>query len=285
MSAYDDDILMMAAGMAVGDRIQHAVCPKCKGGDSRERSFMLWMDEDGVAYNCYRVKCKFHGKVGGARPGAGVVVRRTDTPADKLHLTPLPSSVFDWLVYHFQWMPYALPSIALMQWDARSERVMFPITGLRKDGRLEGWLARVYPQVQNRPHPSMPKARCFFYDTGSPSSGLMLPPHGRPVIDTLFVVEDYVSACRLGIDFPTVALSGTHIGAAAIDAILKANIKNMVMVLDSDAVSQAQLLCRDNSIFFRHMSYVALTGADVKDMDDIEYGDLKFQLGGIYESL
>ncbi|KAL0912329.1 hypothetical protein M5K25_018293 [Dendrobium thyrsiflorum] len=83
----------------------HAICPQCDGGDSKERSFSLFIREDGklAMWSCFRVdQCGWRGRIEASESGVGFSVNqngvstlsfqekthRTITEKD-LHLEPL----------------------------------------------------------------------------------------------------------------------------------------------------------------------------------------------------
>lgn len=262
MGFYHDQVTLLAASvnLGVGERSSHLRCPKC---DDPRNTFVMWGDPDGVAFRCYRASCGLHGKVG-ARLNYAVPKQRPASDAwKKLRPTALPSDCAAWLSNKFNlkeediWLNGVL-------WDERLERVLLPITGLPRG--MEGYLARLYPELQLRDHPPSTKAKAIFgpMPEGSSPSCLM-KPWGK-VNDILVVTEDYWSAVRVNEFIPACALSGTSVGNEAIRAILGAGVERLIFVLDADATNKARSLVRTHSLLFRQIGFVTLKGRDPKDL-------------------
>ncbi|PKA64060.1 Twinkle like protein, chloroplastic/mitochondrial [Apostasia shenzhenica] len=58
---------------------RNTICPKCRGGDSRERSFALFIHEDGklAMWQCFRKKCDWKGCIEDSENGEGFRVSRS----------------------------------------------------------------------------------------------------------------------------------------------------------------------------------------------------------------
>lgn len=277
MSKYDDDITILGADLAVGERSSHLLCPKCNGGNSRELSLLIWSDPDCLTYKCYRVACGLYGKTGvsGYRKVA-VKKHKPKTSVRDVRPEPLPEDVIDWLVDEFPWLTQDILYLNGVQWDDIRERIVYPITSLT--GTEEGLLLRKYPElVLDETNLRGMKAKTFWRDMpeGYKLTALM-PPRNAVRTDSVVLVEDYPSAMRLNLDVPTVALSGTSIQDASLMDIVKAGKRHVVMVLDADAVAKAAKLTHNYSPFFHSMSFIPLgvDDPDPKDMDDHDYHSL-----------
>lgn len=264
MSWLHDQVTLLAAsvGLAVGERSAHVRCPKC---DDSRNTFVMWGDPEGVAYRCYRASCGVHGRVGSRLSMGGGAKRYTEASDawKRLYPTALPEDCAEWLSHRFRLLVDELWLNGVL-WDARLERVLLPITGIPR--KLEGYLARLYPELQTRGHPPGSKAKAIFgpMPAGTQPSCLM-KPWGN-ITDTLIITEDYWSALRINQHTPACALSGTSVGVEAIRAILQAGVERVVFVLDADAVQKARVLARENALLFRQVEFVTLSGLDPKDM-------------------
>lgn len=260
---YHDEVTLLAASvnLGVGERSQHLRCPKCE--DSRN-TFVLWGDPEGVAFRCYRASCGLHGRVGARlHYNPDKKMRKASEAWQQLHPIPLPPDCADWLAHKFRLSEEELWLNGIL-WDERLERVLLPITGLPR--ALEGYLAREYPDLQLREHPTRSKAKAIFAPSQEGSSpSCLMKPWGR-VNDVLVVTEDYWSAIRVNQFIPACALSGTSVGTEAIRVILAAGVERLIFVLDADATLKARSLVRANSLLFRQIEFVTLTGRDPKDM-------------------
>ena len=257
---YDDAISLMGMDLGVGDRSTHLKCPKCS--DPRN-TFVIWADADGLAYKCYRASCNLRGKVGGVVSYQSKKTRKVAPGWEWLRPEPVPDDVSDYLCERFYLTRDDLFINGVM-WDEGSERVLMPITGLNKG--LEGYIARTYPELQYRAHPSQPKAKAIFRPTPEGQLPTCLMKPWGSVRDTLVVLEDYWSAVRVNQHTPACALSGTSVGQEAIRAILKAGVSKLVFVLDADAINTARKLVREHALMFKAVGFVPLTGADPKDL-------------------
>lgn len=262
MGWHDEQVTLLAAsiGLGVGDRSPHVRCPKC---DHPGNTFVMWGDADGVAYRCYRNSCGLHGKVGARLTYNPVKMRKASDAWQRLHPTALPPDCAEWLAHKFRLKEEDLWLNGVL-WDEALERVLLPITGLPRG--LEGYLAREYPELQLREHPSRSKAKAIFAPAAeSTTPSCLMKPWGN-VNTALVVTEDYWSAIRVNAFIPACALSGTSVGTEAIRAILAAGVEHLIFVLDSDATLKARSLVRANSLLFRRIEFVTLTGCDPKDM-------------------
>lgn len=60
---YRAEVSMIASELAMGETARMS-CPRCRGGQSAEKSFICSRNYTGVAfYHCFRATCSFHGKV------------------------------------------------------------------------------------------------------------------------------------------------------------------------------------------------------------------------------
>lgn len=274
-----DEIALLGMDLEVGERSTHLVCPACGGGPSGERSLLIWCDPGRLAFRCYRVKCNAAGIVGG-KTGTTLYtppkrVRGADT-VDKLKPEPPPDDVAGWLKEKFSWLGDDTLALNRVLWDDKYERVLLPISTLA--GEDEGYLARKYPELcLDERNKGGPKCKAYFRK-GLTSPSCFMP--SRTVLPLLVsepqvvLVEDYWSALRMALaGLPAVPVSGTSINEQALQALLGSGVKQLVMVLDADAVAKAYKLVQDYQLLFQ-MSMVPLAGADPKDMDDHEFNEM-----------
>jgi len=269
------EIELLAEDVAVGDRSAHLVCPVCGGGSSHEESFLIWRDADGIAYQCYRVKCGVRGKFfSRSRESAKVEIKRKPAlTTDMLTTQPLPNRVVDWLLTRFNWLAREDLATHGVLWDYKREAVLLPI---RFNGTHEGYIARVYPELQTRKHSFTSKAKAFYVEGITNPACIMQPTLGTPHVPSkLVLVEDYWSAARLVLaGIPAVALSGTSITDRCIIELSRAFVKEITLVLDSDATLKAGKLVKECSLLFSSINSIPLYGPDVKDMNEGEFKQL-----------
>lgn len=276
---WDDDILSMSTDLAVGDRSEHLVCPSCGGGDSGERSMLIYCTAEGLFYKCYRVKCSLRGKVGsmGYRPISSKV-RKPALHTRALGPEPLPDDCMDWWLDYFWWADEEMLKMNGVLWSEPLERVLYPIKSMT--GTHEGYLARLYPElVLNESNLRGAKAKAY-YNTLSTEYKLtcMMTPHMAQFEDYCVVVEDYPSALRINVEIPCVALSGTSIQEPTLMELVRAGKRRICFVLDADATAKAAQMVYNYGLHFQHLSFVPLYGADPKDLDDESFYQLVDQI-------
>lgn len=264
MTNHDDELRLLAMDLSDGERSQHLVCPECGGGDSHERSLLIWVNDGVITAKCYRVKCGWHRRLGdtGVRIKTERKVKQSFTT---LKVTPLPPIAFEYLEERFTLTRKELLMNGV-KWEAEQERILIPINGLRvHDSGLEGYLARAYPELQMH-NSAIPKAVAHF-KVDEPTC-LMQPFCQQG--DTLVLLEDYWSAMRVARHVQACALSGTSLGDRAVTAMLRAGVKHLVFVLDADARQKARSLVHKHRLLFQSVRAVFLYGKDPKDMTEEE---------------
>lgn len=274
-----DEIALLGMDLEVGERSTHLVCPACGGGPSQERSLLIWCDPGRLAYHCYRVKCGVRGVVGG-KTGTSLYTPpkklRGASTVDTLKPEPVPADVMNSLMEKFRWLSPHVVHVNRVMWDDRLERVLLPISTLK--GEDEGYMARKYPELcLDRRNEGGPKCKAYFLKHITAPSCFMPSRTVLPLLagtQKIVLMEDYWSALRAALSgIPAVPVSGTSINEQALSALLSAGIKQVVMVLDADAVAKASRMVQDYQLLFR-MSFVPLWGKDVKDMSQPEYDKL-----------
>ena len=265
MSSHVDEVKLLAMGLGDGERSDHQVCPKCGGGNSHERSMLIWVNGGCITFKCYRVKCGWSGKLGDTGVRVKVPHKAKQSFSDLVITTP-PPLMYEYLEERFLLTYHELVTCGIM-WEAEQERILIPINGLPTCGEqiLEGYLARAYPALQSH-NSAIPKAVAHF-KVDAPTC--LMHPY-RHTGDTLVLLEDYWSAMRVARHTQACALSGTSLGDRAIGAMLAAGVKHLVFVLDADARQKARKLVAANRLLFQSVRAVLLFGRDPKDMSEDE---------------
>ncbi|AAM28363.1 DNA primase [Vibrio phage VpV262] len=274
-SSFDTDILDMTTDLCIGERSDHLVCPCCRGGDSGERSLLVWCHADGLAYRCYRVKCGLSGKIGqsGYRP-VSTKMRKPKCHTRQLHPEPLPNDVLDWYLDYFWWADAKMLRVNGVLWDETTERILYPIKSMT--GTHEGYLARRYDDlVLDKSNFQGGKAKAYYNSLPTDyKMTCMMTPLKAQFDEWVVVVEDYPSAMRINTEIPCVALSGTSIQDATLMELVRAGKRKVCFVLDADATSKAASMVYNYGLHFEHLTFVPLFDADPKDMEDEDFDDL-----------
>jgi len=266
---YDQDILDLATDLAIGDRSEHLVCPSCGGGDTAERSLLIWCNPNGLSYKCYRAKCSLSGLVGqmGYRPTTKKV-RKPKFHVRMLDAMPIPDDVMDWYLDYFWWCTADMLHMNGVMWSEKIEAVLYPIKSMT--GTHEGYLARVYPElVLDARNKRGPKAKAH-YETLPDDYKLtcMMTPHMAQFEDYVVVMEDFPSALRCNEYVPTCALSGTSIQESTLMELVRAGKKHVCIVLDADATAKAAKMAYTYGLYFHSLTFLPLEDVDPKDMSD-----------------
>ena len=137
-------------------------------------------------------------------------------------------------------------------------------------GRIHGYIARHYPALDNdRPTKG---AKAYWKQTLQGDGGLLFPNMDvlSQVVETkrVCVVEDYPSMLRINsqLGIPTCCLGGTNIFDRHVSTMLSLDVKELIILLDADAVTKAIKLKRSLSLAFDNVHVIPLLGADPKDM-------------------
>jgi hypothetical protein len=155
-----------------------------------------------------------------------------------------------------------------VRFSEQDMRIYFPQYDVM--GRVFGYIARHYPTLDGGFNTKGAKAYWKQVIPGDP--GLLFPnmavmaqvvEQGRVV-----VVEDYPSMLRINsqLGIPTCCLGGTNIYANHLDTMIKMGVRELIILLDADAVVKAIKLKRGLSLAFDNVTVIPLTGADPKDM-------------------
>lgn len=259
------------------------VCPKCNGGSSREGSFNVSRDEDGVLrWMCHRASCGFRGAAGTSRVRLDDAdgVASSSSPSVRSQRTDFKRAGLDEELVQFLNDKYRLTEQTLRHWGLAwtpdyGGRVILPV----KSHALEdnGVILRSHsvPPVKQKTltFTNQPHVMAWF---------VTLPPYleeHEPA--PLVIVEDIYSALRLwqgGIN--AVALLGTHLNEQRVAEIAKLvrhypHLKPK-LALDYDAFGKAIGYSRE----FRHLlrlEVVKLT-KDIKDLNEDEFNELSRRL-------
>ena len=261
-SSYELTVIEQALSLPEGSS-QRCTCPKC---DNRS-SFSMSRVGSEIRYICFSASCGFKGVItskGGYTPELDQkVIRHSKLFSGTL--TALNFYELHWLseVFHIesQW----LHSVRYSEEDGR---VYFPQYDVM--GRVFGYIARHYPALDND-HPTK-GAKAYWKQVIAGECGLLFPNMEvmAQVVEQqrVVVVEDYPSMLRINsqLGIPTCCLGGTNIYTAHLDTMITMGVRELIILLDADAVVKAIKLKRGLSLAFDNVTVIPLTGADPKDM-------------------
>lgn len=258
--------------LEVGDSTREVPCPKCHGGTTNEKSFVVTRTEEGYVFVCHRASCTYAGATYLSRGERAASVSRRDGPATKqkpsLHkykgeITWNPP-VYEYMVGRFG-----------VGTDLISDtgRAMFPVFSPTRD--RVGWVARAYPGFYKGDLATASKT--INYQEQEYDLGLHFPIRVNwfSGITKMVVVEDWVSAEKLSrLGYPTAALLGTNLSFdVARELRDRLGVKELVVCLDFDALSKAAQLKRELGLVFDKITIQVLT-KDPKDTPEQELRDV-----------
>lgn len=253
--------------LADGETSEAEVCPSCKGGSSEEKSFRVSRGSGVLLYFCHRSSCTFRGRIGisyeggGQGSGSGSTAKRVRVPTEAADPAALRI-----LAERYGISEQTLESLGL-RWCGKSSgyyagRFCFPI--IRPDSKESGANFRTLAQGVS------PKSIIQLYDPESVSSSWVKLQRRS---DYLVIVEDQISAYKIGAYYHSLALLGTNLNEAKVNEILeqKPEYEKVFLCLDNDATFHAiklQLMWKSK---IKGLNVIGLNNKDIKDMDEKEF--------------
>lgn len=241
-------------------------CPFCDGGQDKEGTFSLCVDQGRAYYKCHRASCGESGV--------------TSSTSRSLQLTPKMSLI----IAGYKGELIALPDVVMKQlkdkwdidewhikkggwlWATHERRVFMPVFDINnyKIGQV---LRSLKAGVK-------PKTLTTLYNVRGVPTPLSLykgPDNTRVIV----IVEDIPSAVRVSKFVNAAALLGTNITEEKINAIKEMGATTAVIALDRDAVSTAAVAMPKFSSRFKITRLISHNMTkDLKDCTDDEIQDL-----------
>jgi hypothetical protein len=243
-------------------------CPKC----GSKSTFSVSRINSELKYICFSASCGLKGIItskGGDAPALDQKVIRHSKLFNGT-LTALHQHEVDWLADTFRIAPEWLSSVRFSEQDYRVYYPQYDVMG-----RVFGYIARHYPHLAGEPTRG---AKAYWKQVIAGEVGLLFPNMDvmAQVVkeQRVLVVEDYPSMLRINsqMGIPTCCLGGTNIYTSHLDTMISMGVKELIILLDADAVVKAVKLKRGLSLAFENVTVIPLTGSDPKDMayDELE---------------
>ena len=238
-------------------------CPMC----GSKSAFSMTRTNSEVAYICFKLNCPCRGVIS-SKSGNDVPLEQTVIRQAKLFngtLSVLHDHELEWLVDEFRIDERWLRDVRFSEQDMRVYYPQYDVMG-----RVFGYIARHYPELDGN-HKTK-GAKAYWKQAIQGEVGLCFPNMDvlQQVVDSkrVCVVEDYPSMLRINsqIGIPTCCLGGTNIYERHISTMLALDVKELIILLDADAVTKAVKLKRSLSLAFDNVHVIPLLGADPKDM-------------------
>jgi hypothetical protein len=199
------EVALIAEGLNDDDS-SRGICPKCKGGQSKEHSFSISRGKGGLCfYYCFRATCNYSGTLLlGTRNGTGQATYGGKTArarTTRIFTRPI-EEVTDDQVLWFESQFGFRPSIDVL-WCPSLERYAWRVFG--PQGQNRGWVLRSYCDTPG------PKSLAYPH-RDEPFISWSFPEGGGPKFGGTVIVEDLASARKVSdAGITAVALLGTHI--------------------------------------------------------------------------
>lgn len=261
------DLKVQCATMKVGQGLRQDTCPTCHGGTFGERSFSVSVTERGIEFCCHRASCKERGVI----PTNGVkgiyedMITHVETKSElrpfKHETVSLEDHDFKSFEARYGILAQELLDNNVVKCPSRRSFI-FPAYNIVGEaiGKVERW----YPKWYNIGHKG-PKSM-YYKEVDHPK---MYVPRTAGICDTVFIVEDTLSAIKVARTHMSLALLGASMNISIVKKLTDFQIKHVAFLLDPDAASKALELKKEFGLFFYKVNAVLLT-KDPKDMKDEE---------------
>jgi hypothetical protein len=248
---------MVAASLAPDAKTDHYRCPVCNGGESGEKSFIVFRTDEGYGWKCWRASCDAKGFIRDSMPRS---VDRLLRPARAGNIFSgktrrLSDKEKGYLRHKLGFTQYHINTSGVLMAD--SGRYVFPVYSPSMAIRghvLRSWTSS--PKAVNRMKANQP---CISWYLG----------HGDL---PLIVVEDIPSAVRASLYTNSVALLGTSLTDQYLEEI-SAQTTRVIWALDNDATTKSTKMAKDSRLLFDE-SRVVILQQDLKDMSESDLSRL-----------
>ena len=221
---------------------------------------------EGILYICYRASCGERGfvsSVGTIFPSAGNFLKRKESNPYTRPLQRLNAGTRRFFLQKF-----GLRSSEIQQfrWAPADGKVAMPILDFR--GYEIGNVLRLYPElcIEQRQKPR--KAISYWNSTSIPTLHFQTFKHD---VRSIVLVEDIISAIKIGRHRNCVALLGSHLSEKNAQHLLDLGICEVNVALDADAWDKAVKMKRQYSVLFRTFNVLTWENKrDPKDQSDEE---------------
>jgi hypothetical protein len=267
--AQRDAMKLDAASLPVGESRGDLPCPVCGVAGS----FGIKRAPEGILYNCFRVKCGIQGFV----PMTGGFTYSGDANHKKEQkmnpyrgeLYELPKTIKQWI-----YAKYGISENVVdrqgWRYDAAKHRLV--MSGYSYFGYEFVQVAKKLPQSDY----TGPKAVNYFNHADPIKLAYPRPHQDYVESDTLVLVEDLISAVKVGTFMNCAALLGTGLNNQQV-AFLAAHYRQIIMMLDPDALNKSLYYSKQYGSLFDKFGVSYL----MKDPKDTPYYQLEASVLGL----
>lgn len=263
MSAEKLYIKLEAMSLPLGGTTRDIECPWCPEGDKEPGSLAVTRLEDGLAYICYRAKCKHSGFIF-SQPSSEARSGTLCKPVREFHrpLKVLPNRLRRALEAKYQ-----------LSWDTQREQEWkYDYTCNRLYMPVFNYAGYQMGAVSKRLSKSTEGPKTVLYGENGQYHRLHYPrlPEKAPMrVDStarsasVVIVEDILSSAKVAQLLPSIALLGTHMSQEQACEIA-GKYSRLIIALDPDAYDKALLMADKFGILFQSVSVLDLD-QDPKD--------------------
>lgn len=241
------------------------VCPFCKqdwedqGRPSEwspRKSCKITRVPAGLLYVCYRASCDKHGLLFSTVTCLEHLVPKSTQAFEPKYpntdLQGLPQVLKESLADKYD-LPISVIDTQGFVWSERDGRLYQPI--FNAFAKQIGWDAKEFAV------PAQPKSLMFKFE---PDPILHFPLY-QDMSDTVVIVEDILSANKVALaGYFCAALCGSSLSQATVLTLKSIGVRNVIMMLDADAVGKAVKAMKEYYPFFSQFSFIPLEGPDPK---------------------
>lgn len=256
-----DEIKIEYHGLRDGQSVTSQLCPKCKGGRTKERTLSVARDAGELVWHCHRASCGFSGRDRVRGTADAIPHYKPDKKERKLpevtSLKDIPTEARDFLSKKYGLTDEHIADANLTwcnDYAYREGSGRLCILVYNWKGVRDGYVLRSLTGAE-------PKALTYV------KSNSMAFYH-KPAAKKVIIVEDAFSAIRLSRYCTAVALLGTHLNPSRIHDILSTKAEQYYLWLDGDAFAQAV----NYALKYKHLIklHVRKLTKDLKDCSEDE---------------
>ena len=242
-------------------------CPICRA--SHERSLSIRRTEKGLVYKCFRNSCGARGFIN----SKGKIIRQQGNFQEKKLSNRYEGKTYllsdrakEFLKRKF----YLTDSVLSSFRETEEGDVMLPMRN--ELGIRYGWVNRRWKGLYGKDR--TPKSINYYDDRSGTTLHFACSTH--PIVDTISIVEDIVSAERIGKYTPCAALIGTTLRKDDAVLLRKLGVRELVIILDADANATSMKIQRQYELLFDRAISVQrpVKEPDPKDMTPRELWEL-----------
>ena len=269
MANYKTQLSYLNSELELGETTRSIQCPFClkQNGD-----FAVTRVEDGLLYKCFRVACDSKGFIPSNLgewnsreflPIYSSAVRKTEEYPYESHIINLNENQILYLQNKFELTNEEI-ILNKIKWCDKTERIIYPI--LSQNGNTKGYVSRYYKELSGKKYDGV-KSRTYWINRSNNYFNVSFPYRREYDVKNIFIlVEDIISSIRMARYEQSIALLSNSIPTNAMSLL---SGKDVIIVLDNDAISHALKIKHRYSLFFKSCQVIPID-KDPKDMSDDE---------------